>query len=326
MICAIIVGVNLRNIENSFSRTIRLQNSLYRIGAKLGLRRLAKTRPLVILFGAILIAIVFLTIFADFVSPYNPLVQDISSRLESPGQEFLFGSDNFGRDVFSRVIYGSRSSLYIAITSVIIGTILGTIIGTFSAYRGGWVDQVSQRGIDTLLGFPSLVLAIVLVVTLGASTQAVTIAIAIALIPQVARLSRAHALSIKEEDFVIAARSIGAQPMSIIFKHILPHTFGPIVAYAAGYVSVAIVVESALSFIGLGVPPPYPSWGGMLQEGRLYMEVAPWVTIFPGIALSVTAFSFALLGDALRDIFDPRDRFYNGSFFPSGNKSDLKEM
>jgi peptide/nickel transport system permease protein len=154
----------------------------------------------------------------------------------------------------------------------------------------------------------------------------VIIAIAVALIPQVARLSRSHSLSIKEEDFVIAARTIGAQPLSVIFKHILPHTFGPIVAYAAGYVSVAIVAESALSFLGLGVPPPYPSLGGMLQEGRLYIEVAPWITIFPGIILSVSALSFALLGDALRDIFDPRDRFYNDSFFPWINRSNRKKM
>jgi len=284
-----------------------------------------KINPLVILFMAIVVLIIFLAIFADFLIPHNPLVQNISSRLIAPGQEFIFGSDNFGRDVFSRVIHGSRSSLYIAISSVILGTIVGTIIGTFSAYRGGRIEIVSQRVMDSLLGFPSLVLAIVLVVTLGASSNTIIIAIAVALIPQVARLARSHTLSIKEENYVIAAKTIGAQSMNVIFKHILPHTSGPIVAYAAGYVSAAIVAESALSFLGLGIPPPYPSWGGMLQEGRLYMETAPWITVFPGLFLSITAFSFALLGDFLRDIVDPRDRFKNNSYFPWINKSSQKQ-
>tara|TARA_B100001971_G_scaffold93986_1_gene86832 strand:- start:1200 stop:2177 length:978 start_codon:yes stop_codon:yes gene_type:complete len=325
MIDTIIEVIDMSDIENSFRMIVRLK-ILHMIEGKKGLRRLAKMNPSLLLFGTIVAAIICLAIFADFISPHNPIVQDISSRLKAPSQEFLFGSDNFGRDVFSRVIHGSRSSVYIAISSVTVGTILGTIIGTFSAYQGGRIDLVLQRVMDTLLGFPSLVLAVVLVVSLGASSDVVIIAIAVALIPQVARLSRSHSLSIKEEDFVIAARTIGAQPLSVIFKHILPHTFGPIVAYAAGYVSVAIVAESALSFLGLGVPPPYPSLGGMLQEGRLYIEVAPWITIFPGIILSVSALSFALLGDALRDIFDPRDRFYNDSFFPWINRSNRKKM
>ncbi len=264
---------------------------------------------MVLVSGAILVVIASLAIFADLVSPYDPLVHDIPNRLEPPGQEFFFGTDNFGRDVFSRVVYGSRSSLYIAITSVIVGTVLGTLIGTVSAYRGGWVDLVSQRVIDALLGFPSLVLAVIFVVTLGTSTHTVTIAIAIALTPQMARLSRSRTLSIKEENFVLGAHAIGASPLRIVLKHILPHSIGPILSYAAGYVSAALVAESALSFLGLGVPPPYPSWGGMLQEGRLYLEVAPWLTLFPGVALSLTAFSFALLGDALRDMFDPRGHF-----------------
>ena len=324
MIGTILVVIDMIYFKNSFSTTIPLQKFLYTLRTKRGLRQLMKMNSLIFLFGTIVAVIICLAIFAEFVSPYDPLVQDIASRLKAPGQEFLFGSDNFGRDVFSRVIHGSRSSLYIAITSVIAGTFFGTIIGTLSAYRGGRIDLVLQRGIDTLLGFPSLILAVFLVVTLGASANTLIIALAVALIPQIARLSRSHALSIKEEDFVIVAKTIGAQPMSIIFKHILPHTFGPIIAYAAGYVSVAIVAESALSFLGLGIPPPYPSLGGMLQEGRLYMEVAPWITIFPGIILSITAFSFALLGDTLRDIFDPKDRFYTGSFFPLITKSNRK--
>jgi len=292
--------------EDSFGQGGLLRNATYGVGVARGLRGLARRRPLVVICGAALVVIASLAIFADFVSPHDPLVQDISSRLKPPGQEFFFGTDNFGRDVFSRVIHGSRSSLYMAITSIFVGTVLGTLIGAASAYRGGWFDLVFQRLVDTLLGFPLLVLAVIMVVALGTSTHAVTIAIAVGLVPQMARLSRSRALSVREETFVLAARAIGAPPLHVMLKHILPHIIAPVLAYATGYVSAALITESALSFLGLGVPPPHPSWGGMLQEGRLYLEAAPWLTIFPGIALSITAFSFALLGDVLRDMLDPR--------------------
>jgi peptide/nickel transport system permease protein len=278
-----------------------------------------KRKPLILICAGILLIIASLAIFADLISDKDPIVQDISSRLQPPDSESLFGTDNFGRDIFSRVVHGSRSSLYIAMTSVIIGTVLGTLIGTLSAYKGGWVDLVSQRVIDALLGFPSLVLAIVIIVAVGASTHTVTIAIALAVIPQITRLSRSRTLSIKEEDFVQSANAIGSSPIHNLFKHILPHAIGPILSYAAGYIAVALVAESALSFLGLGVPPPYPSWGGMLQEGRLYLEAAPWITLFPGIILSLTAISFALLGDGLRDLFDPRENLSTLSDRGSGN-------
>jgi peptide/nickel transport system permease protein len=278
-----------------------------------------KRKPLILICAGILLIIASLAIFADLISDKDPIVQDISSRLQPPDSESLFGTDNFGRDIFSRVVHGSRSSLYIAMTSVIIGTVLGTLIGTLSAYKGGWVDLVSQRVIDALLGFPSLVLAIVIIVAVGASTHTVTIAIALAVIPQITRLSRSRTLSIKEEDFVQSANAIGSSPIHNLFKHILPHSIGPILSYAAGYIAVALVAESALSFLGLGVPPPYPSWGGMLQEGRLYLEAAPWITLFPGIILSLTAISFALLGDGLRDLFDPRENLSTLSDRGSGN-------
>lgn len=271
---------------------------------------LVRKKPLALACGMMLIVIVFLAIFADFLALQGPLAQNIPDRLNSPGYEFFFGSDNFGRDVFSRVIYGSRSSLYIAITSVALGTLLGTLIGMISAYRGGWIDLVSQRVVDMLLGFPILVLAVFIVVALGPSTHVVTIAIAIAVMPQMVRLSRSRALSVREETFILAARAMGASPLRIVLKHILPHTISPVLAYATGYIGTALIAESALSFLGLGVPPPYPSWGAMLQEGRVYLEVAPWLTIFPGVALSVTVFSFVFLGDALRDLLDPRARVH----------------
>jgi peptide/nickel transport system permease protein len=292
--------------ENSSNRVIPTQNNNMRTRAGGVLGRLTQRRTIVIVCSVILGIISFTALFAEIISPHNPLIQDISNRLRPPGWESIFGTDNFGRDVFSRVIHGSRSSLYIAVTSVITGTVLGTLIGTLSAYRGGWIDILLQRVIDTFLGFPSLVLAVILIVTLGTNTNAIAIAIAVALTPQVARISRSHVLSIKEENYVLISEAIGSSPSRTVMKHILPHTMGPIFSYAMSYIGIALIAESALSFLGLGVAPPYPSWGGMLQEGRLYQEVAPWLTLIPGLILTITVASFALLGDALRDMFDPR--------------------
>ncbi len=262
----------------------------------------------VVIFVSIIVVITSGAILAGVVTSRDPVLQDVSNRLAPPGKEFIFGSDNFGRDVFSRVVYGARSSLFISIVSVTIGTSIGAIVGTVTAYRGGILDLVSQRLVDTLLGFPSLVLAVILVVTLTPSVYTITIAITVALIPQIVRLSRARTLSLKEQNFVAAARGIGAPSWRVIFGHILPHSLGPIVSYSLGYVGVALVAESALSFLGLGVPPPLPSWGGMIQEGRIFFEVAPWIVIFPGLTLALVAVSFAILGDVLRDLFDPREQ------------------
>ncbi len=271
---------------------------------------LVRKKPLALVCGAMLMIILFLAIFADLLPLQNPVAHNIPSQFESPGHEFFFGTDNFGQDVFSRIIYGSRSSLYIAITSVVLGTLLGTLVGMISAYWGGWIDLVFQRVVDMLLGFPILVLAVFIVVALGPSAHAVMIAIAVAVMPQIARLSRSRALVVKEETFILAARATGASPLRIVLRHILPHTISPVLVYATGYVGTALIAESALSFLHLGVPPPDPSWGAMLYDGWIYLEAAPWLTIFPGIALSITAFSFVFLGDALRDVLDPRTRVH----------------
>jgi peptide/nickel transport system permease protein len=225
---------------------------------------LAPLRKFEVLFFLSIIGIITLgAILAGVVTSRDPVLQDVPNRLVPPGNEFIFGSDNFGRDVFSRVLFGARSSLFISIVSVTIGTSIGAIVGTLTAYRGGVLDLVSQRVVDTLLGFPSLVLAVILVATLRPSVATITIAIAIALTPQIMRLSRARTLSLKEENFIVAASGIGAPTWRVVFRHILPHSLGPIVSYSFGYVSVALVAESALSFLGLGIPPPLPSWGGI---------------------------------------------------------------
>ena len=263
-------------------------------------------RPLGALAGALLVAAFLLAAFADVVAPQDPIAQDIPNRLAPPGSESLFGTDNFGRDVLSRVIHGFRAALAVGVASVLVGTAVGVVIGGASAYLGGWVDLTTQRAVDAFLGFPFLVLAVVIVAALGASAPTVVFAISVALAPHVVRLTRASALSVTGRPHVMAARAIGAGTPRILLKHILPHSLGPVLAYATGFVGTALVAESSLSFLGLGVPPPSPSWGGMLQEGRQFLEMAPWLVIFPAVALSTTALSFVFVGDLLRDVLDPR--------------------
>ena len=260
-------------------------------------------------FVAILVlgSIVTMALLADAIATHDPVAQDVARRLRPPGPDAYFGTDGFGRDVFSRVVHGSRASLYVGLLSVGIASVAGIGLGTLSAYWSGPFDLVVQRAVDTLLGFPLLVLAIVMVVALGPSANSVVVAIALALAPQIARLSRASALYVKEELYMDAAMVIGATPHRVILRHLLPNSFPPVLAQVTGYFGAAVVAETALSFLGLGVPPPFPSWGRMLQEGsRQYFEAAPWATIFPGLLLSLTVLSSALLGDALRDWLDPR--------------------
>ena len=272
-----------------------------------GVWAFARARPVAFVAILVLGSIVTMALLADAIATHDPVAQDVARRLRPPGPDGYFGTDGFGRDVFSRVVHGSRASLYVGLLSVGIASVAGIGLGTLSAYWSGPFDLVVQRAVDTLLGFPLLVLAIVMVVALGPSANSVVVAIALALAPQIARLSRASALYVKEELYMDAARVIGAPPHRVILRHLLPNSFPPVLAQVTGYFGAAVVAETALSFLGLGVPPPFPSWGRMLQEGsRQYFEAAPWATIFPGLLLSLTVLSSALLGDALRDLLDPR--------------------
>ncbi len=267
---------------------------------------LGRVRPVVLVAASVLLIIVFAAVFAGVIAPDDPLVQDTSHRLQPPGDGYLLGSDNFGRDVFSQTLYGGRTALYIGLTSVALGTAIGTLIGLASAYRGGLGDLLVQRVVDAFFGFPLMVLAVVIVATFGGSANTVIAALAVALAPQVAQLSRSSALSVRASAHILAAHAIGASSARILFWHFLPHSLGPVLAYGTGFVATALVAEAALSFLGLGVPPPDPSWGGMLSDGREFLEVAPWLTLVPAAALSVTALCFVVLGDFLRDVFDPR--------------------
>ncbi len=271
--------------------------------------RFVRRTPLGAAGGLILVVLVLTAALAPFIAPYDPIAQDVPNRLREPGPQFLLGTDIYGRDVFSRIVYGARVSLYVGLASVLLGTAAGTILGVASGYLGGRIDLLAQRVTDTMLGFPPLVLAMVLVAAFGSSLNSVVLSIALSLVPRMVRLARSSALSVKSEPYVTAAIATGCPAPRIIGRHLLPNCLAPVFVLATGYMGTAIVVEASLSFLGLGVPPPTPSWGGMLQSGASgYLETAPWLTIFPGIALSAVTFGFALLGDALRDTLDPRLR------------------
>ena len=257
--------------------------------------------------GAALSLIAAVAIFAPIISTEDPLAQKVEDRLQSPSAAHLFGTDGFGRDVFSRVVYGARASLYVGFLAITLATGSGLVVGLVSAYRGGWPDLLIQRGVDVLLGFPFLVLALIVVVALVPSPTSAALAIALALAPQIARVARASALSVLGEGYIEAAWMGGSSPYRILWRHLLPNSLPPIIAQVTGYFGMAVVAEATLSFLGLGIPPPLPSWGRMLAEGtRQYFEAAPWVTVFPGIVLSLTVVSFAMLGDGLRDLLDPK--------------------
>ena len=260
--------------------------------------------------GLIIMVIFVLTaISAGFISRFDPLSVDSAHRLAAPDARHWMGTDSFGRDVWSRIIHGARISLAVGIGSTALGSTLGVMIGLTSGYLSGWVDLVFQRIIDILQALPLLVLALVMSAALGPSLPNTIVAIAIPLIPTVARVIRANTLALRELPFVEAAKSIGMSEMRIALRHVLPNTLAPLIVLATAQLGAAILTEASLSFLGLGIPEPYPSWGRMLSESAAeYVRTAPWLVIFPGIAISLAVFGTNLLGDALRDILDPRQR------------------
>jgi peptide/nickel transport system permease protein len=253
--------------------------------------------------------LVVFALLGPILAPHDPYVQDSTRSLRPPSADNLLGTDRFGRDQLSRIIYGAQVSLYVGLVSVIIGTAIGMVIGVASAYFGGKFDLVVQRLVDTMMGFPGLILVLILVVALGPSLFNVTLAIAINYSDKVIRLARAAALSVKGEDYILAARAIGVRTPRMLYRHIAPNSLAPIFVLATAQLGNAIVTEAGLSYLGLGVQPPTPSWGNMLQAASSQnMEAAPWLAIYPGLALAIVTFAFAVFGDALRDVLDPRLR------------------
>ncbi len=274
-----------------------------------GLRFLARRYPLGAIGGAIMAIFVFAAIFAGGIAPYDPLATNAAHSLAPPGAAHWMGADNFGRDVYSRVLHGARISLAVGIGSTALGCLFGVVLGLLSGYLSGWVDLLVQRLIDILQALPLLVLALVMAAALGPSIQNTIVAIAIPLIPTVARVIRANTLALRELPFVEAARATGMSDLRIAVRHVLPNTLAPLIVLATAQFGSAILTEAALSFLGLGIPEPFPSWGRMLSESAAeYVRTAPWLVIFPGLAISLVVFGTNLLGDALRDLLDPRQR------------------
>jgi peptide/nickel transport system permease protein len=251
--------------------------------------------------------LVLVAIFAGFIAPYGAGDQ-IAPRLESPSRTYYFGTDNFGRDVFSRVVLGTRVSLTVGLICVPIGLIIGGGLGLLAGFVGGKFDMIVMRLMDVLFGFPSLVLAILIAAVLGASLTNAMIAIGIIIIPIFARTARGPVLSVMEQEFVESARVIGASSPRLLLRHVLPNVTTPLIVQATLSFSAAILDEAALSFLGLGAQPPTPSWGAMLGDARSFFEIAPWMAIFPGLAIVLAVLALNLLGDSLRDYFDPRAR------------------
>ncbi len=246
---------------------------------------------------------------APIVAPFDPEAIHSDHVLSPPGWPFIMGTDDFGRDIFSRVVYGGRVSLVVGIAAVGLGVSLGAAVGLVSGYLGGWFDLLVQRAIDALMSLPTLILALAIVAMLGTSVRNVILAVGIALLPGTARVVRSVALGIKEEPFIEAARVVGCTHRRIILRHLLPNAFGPLMVVATASLGSAVVAEAALSFLGLGTPPPTPSWGQMMTgSARTYIVTAPWLAFFPGLVLSLLVLAINLLGDTLRDILDPRLR------------------
>jgi len=254
----------------------------------------------------IILVLIFSAIFAEVVAPYAYDEQNLRDRFLAPSTAHIFGTDSYGRDIFSRIVFGSRTSLMVGAIAVTISSIIGTFLGAISGYYGNRVDNVIMRFIDVMLAIPNILLAISIAATLGPGIVNVMIAVGISSVPGYARLVRASVMSIREQEFIEAARSIGASDFRIIMRHILPNCFAPIIVQATMSVAIAILSAAALSFLGLGVQPPTPEWGSMLSDGRSYIRDYWWVVTFPGLAIMATVFAFNLFGDGLRDALDPR--------------------
>lgn len=269
--------------------------------------RIAK-HPLGAVFGSCIIIIIILAITAPWITPYDPVTTSLET-FQGPSFLHPFGTDDIGRDQLTRVIYGSRISLYVGLISVGVGIQTGASLGLISGFAGGKFDLVVQRFVDGMQSIPGLVLAMALVSVLGTSTTNAMLAIAVVVIPSSSRVIRGAVLSAKQNVFIEAARTIGASPMRVMLRHLLPNVVAPILILVSASLGGAILTEAGLSFLGLGTQPPNPSWGLMLAtSGRRYMEIAPWLAIFPGLAISITVLSFNMLGDTVRDILDPRLR------------------
>lgn len=270
------------------------------------LTRLLKNKAAVV--GLLLvIALIITAVFAPLIAPYDPISDgSLQNRLKAPSAEHLMGTDKLGRDIFSRIIYGARISIEVGVISVGLALIVGTFMGLVAGYYGGIIDSIFMRIVDIIMAFPSILLAIAITSVLGPSLNNAMIAIGIVMVPNFARVVRSTVLSLKEMEFVEAARAVGATDFTILLRHILPNSMAPLIVQGTMSIGTAILDAAGLSFLGLGAQPPTPEWGAMLVDARELLVKAPWVTIFPGLAIMLNVLGFNLLGDGLRDALDPR--------------------
>jgi peptide/nickel transport system permease protein len=271
------------------------------------LRRFSRN-PIIPIGTIIIVAMIFVGTFAPYLSPYKPSKMYPHNRREAPSTQFWLGTDRLGRDMLSRMIWGARVSLVIGVLAVAVAMVIGLIIGMISGYYGGLLDEILMRAMDIIFAFPSLLLAIALIAVTGPSMRNIIFVVAVIRIPRFARILRASVLSIKEKEFVEAARALSKSDIGIMVQHIFPNCIAPLTVEASLSIATAIITESALSFLGLGVRPPTPSWGQMIADGRSELFTAPWIVIFPGLAIMLTVLGYNLLGDGLRDALDPRLR------------------
>jgi len=269
----------------------------------------ARKKPLGAFGAVVAVLLIIVAVFAPLIATHDPNATNAALVYAPPGPDYWLGGDQVGRDVFSRLVYGARISLYAGLLSAFIGASIGMMIGVTSVHFGGVTDLIVQRVIDAMMAFPPLILAISIMAALGASLNNVVIALSIAFIPSTARVLRSQALAVKEMNYVLAAKAIGASHARVIFRYMIPNCLALYIVLVTTYLGIAIVAEATLSFLGIGVPPDVPSWGGMLNgAAQTYVHVAPWLGVFPGFAIAIVVFAWNLLGDSLRDVLDPRLR------------------
>ncbi len=264
--------------------------------------------PVAMAGGVVVILLVLVAVLAPYIAPYDPLDQDLANSMAGPSMTHLAGTDVHGRDIFSRIVHGTRISLRIGFLGMLLGCVVGVVLGLVSGYYGGWLDTVIMRLLDIQLAFPGLLVAICIIAIIGPGLENVILAVGIFSVPLFARVTRGQVLSLKEQEFILAARMMGAQDGRIMLTHLLPNAVAPLLVLCTLRIATAILTAASLSFLGLGAQPPIPEWGAMLSDGRAYLSIAPHVATTPGLAILITVLSFNLLGDGLRDALDPRLR------------------
>jgi peptide/nickel transport system permease protein len=297
-----------KNVGNSISNAVNFNEGISHVSEFQRFRRVFFGRPVVIFGFVVIFLLFFAAVFAPFISPYDPYQPSLKENLQQPSAEHLLGTDNLGRDVLSRLIYGTRTSLMVGFLSVGVATLIGVFLGLIAGYFSGWLDSIVMRIIDGLMMIPPLVLALVFAAMLGGGLRNVMIALGISLTPSYCRLMRGQVLAIKQSDYILMSHAVGGNDLRIMIRHILPNCLSPILVLITLNLGGAILAEAALSFLGIGITPPIAAWGNMVNEGQRYVFHYPFLSLAPGICIMLVVLAFNMIGDGLRDALDPRLR------------------